>query len=109
RRINADERPHLISPQRRDYRRIPGDMRGIIEYYRSHFPDSPPPVPEWLPMVRCIGFFDGHITGRNPGMHLSTLTVVWFQDEFAPPIREPALGQLLDLDWETLARDTHTR
>jgi hypothetical protein len=31
------------------------------------------------------------------------LTIVWFQEEFALPILEPALGQLLAVDWESLA------
>jgi hypothetical protein len=38
-------------------------------------------------------------------MHISVLRVVWFQDEYAPPIQEPALAQLLELDGDTLAMD----
>jgi hypothetical protein len=62
-------------------------------------------VPEWLPEVRCIGVFESSVTTRNPQMHLSVLPVVWFQDEFALPIREPALGQIREMDWESLAAD----
>jgi uncharacterized protein (TIGR02996 family) len=98
RRGVAGVRPHLIVPPRRDYFRKPGDMRRITEY-------SPHWIPEWLPVVQCIGQFSSGVTARNPGMHISVLTVVWFQDEYAPPIQEPALGQLLDLDWEALALD----
>ncbi len=98
RRGVAGVRPHLIVPPRRDHFRKPGDMRRITEY-------SPHWIPEWLPVVQCIGQFSSGVTARNPEMHLSVLTVVWFQDEYAPPIQEPALGELLDLDWEALALD----
>jgi uncharacterized protein (TIGR02996 family) len=89
-------RPHLIPPPRRDYRREPGDMQPLVDR-------SPHHIPEWIPAVQCIGSFEG--TPRDPNMHLSVLTVVWFQDEYALPIREPALSQILDLDWKSLAVD----
>ena len=31
--------------------------------------------------------------------------MVWFLDEFAFPILEPAYGELLALDWDSLASD----
>jgi hypothetical protein len=91
-------RPHLIPPPRRDYLREPGDMRRILER-------SPHYIPEWLPMVRCIGSFKDVVKARDPERDLSVLVVVWFQDEYALPILEPALGQLLAVDWESLATD----
>jgi hypothetical protein len=51
-------------------------------------------VSEWLPAVTCVATLTAG---------LSELTVVWFQEEYAPPIREPALGELRTLDWEALA------
>jgi hypothetical protein len=90
--------PHLIPPARRDYLRERGDMRQLIE-------DRPYRVPEWLPMVRCIGSFTSSVTARNPDRHVSVLVVVWFQHEYGPPFQEPALGQLLALDWDSLATD----
>lgn len=79
------ESPYLIPPPRRDYRRSPGDMQRVA----PHLPD----IPEWLPAVVCTArLSDGK----------ASLTVVWFQDEYALPIREPALGQLLDIDWRSL-------
>jgi uncharacterized protein (TIGR02996 family) len=90
--------PHLIVPPRRDYRLTPGDMQDIAAR-------SPHRIPEWLPEVRCIASFQSGVTARNPDMHLSVLTVVWYQDEYALPIREPALSQLLNLDWDALAVD----
>ena len=90
-------RPHLIPPPRRDYLRQPGDMQSVRERF--------PWIPEWLPMVRCIGTFKDVVPARDPTRHLSVLVVVWFQDEYAPPIQEPALSQILNLDWESLATD----
>jgi hypothetical protein len=91
-------KPHLILPPRRDYLREPGDMRQIIEEF-------PYRIPEWLPMVQCIGSFKDVVTARDPTRDLSVLVVVWFQDEYALPIQQPALGQLLELDWQSLATD----
>jgi uncharacterized protein (TIGR02996 family) len=93
-------RPHLIPPPRRDYLREPGDMQRIVD----HFPDL---VPEWLPKVECVGYFKDVVTARDPDRDLSLLTVVWFQDEYALPIQEPALSQLRELDWESLAVDVY--
>jgi hypothetical protein len=62
-------------------------------------------VPEWLPPVRCIGSFDSHKLVQDPSKCLSVLTIVWFQDDFALPVLDPALSQLLEVDWESLAVD----
>jgi hypothetical protein len=91
-------KPHLIPPPRRDYLRTPGDMQTIAARAPHH-------VPEWLPVVRCIGSFEDVKTARDRDKDLSALVVVWFQDEYAPPIQEPALGQILNLDWDSLAAD----
>jgi hypothetical protein len=90
--------PHLLSPPRRSYLRKPGDMDPIVK-------QRPYRTPEWLPMVRCIGSFKSFPPSRDASKHGSFLVVVWFQDEYAPPIREPAIGQLLAIDWEALAAD----
>lgn len=84
-------KPHLVQPPRRDFLREPGDMQSIAEW-------SPNRAPEWLPMVRCIGLFEDVAP-------ISCLVVVWFQDEFALPVLEPALSQLRELNWETLATE----
>lgn len=98
RNCGSGTEPYLIPPQRRDYLREPGDMQHV----RATSPGS---LLEWLPMVRCIGSFKDVMKARDPSKDLSVLTVVWFQDEYAPPILEPALGQLLSIDWENLATD----
>lgn len=96
----AGTKPHLLPPPRRNYLREPGDSRLVVE--RS---PNPRRVPEWLPMVRCIGSFKDVVKARDPDKDLSLLTVVWFQDEYALPVLEPALSQLLAIDWELLAVD----
>jgi hypothetical protein len=87
--------PYLIPPPRRDYLRTPGDMSEVASRL----------VPEWLPTVRCIGSFNYPLPVRDQDKDISLLTVVWFQNEYALPIRDPALTQILNLDWESLATD----
>ena len=91
-------KPYLLPPPRRDYLRQPGDMQRVKEW-------SPHRTPEWLPMVRCVGSFKDVDKARDPSRDLSVLVVVWFQDEYALPVLEPALSQLLAVDWESLAVD----
>jgi hypothetical protein len=62
-------KPHLIPPSRRDYFREPGDMREGIER-------RPTWIPEWLPMVRCIGSFLSPRPARDPKKDASVLVVV---------------------------------
>jgi hypothetical protein len=78
---------HPIIPPRRDYCRQPGDMAAHAERSGG--------VMEWLPAVTCVATFTEGWSSK--------LTVAWFQDEYAPPIQEPALGELRRLDWEALA------
>jgi uncharacterized protein (TIGR02996 family) len=94
----GEARPHLIPPPRRDYFCEPGDM----ERLRAESPDR---APEWLPPVRCIGSFLDVVKARDKSKDISVLVVVWFQDEYALPIREPSLSLIRDLDWESLAAD----
>lgn len=94
-----DASPYLIVPPRRNYRQRLGDM----EHYLDHIK---PRIPEWLPEVRCIGSFENDLSVRDQSGYFSVLTVVWFQDEFAMPILDPALEHLRQLDWPALAADT---
>ena len=88
------EKPFLIPPVRRGYHRIPGDMQSLRPW-----------VAEWLPEVACIATFMHHATVRDASKHISMLTVMWFQHEFALPILEPALTALLQIDWGEVATD----
>jgi hypothetical protein len=94
--INESE-PLLIAPDRRDYLREPGDM----EHFRSYKGGRP----EWLPMVQCIGGFKSISPAHNYNMDGSHLVVVWFQNEFAPPISNGALEKMKSIDWESSATD----
>jgi hypothetical protein len=91
-------KPALIPPPRRDYLREPGDMEILRSQRERHRRRNP----EWLPRVGCVGTFRSYATAHGDQ---SALVVVWFQDEYAPPIQEPALGWLLSLDWDSLATD----
>lgn len=90
--------PYLIFPKRRDYLREPGDMQELRNNSLSH-------VPEWLPMVTCIADFFDVRPVQDKNKALSSLTVVWFQDEFALPISPSILKHIQCLDWERLATD----
>lgn len=86
RRRGQGRQPYLITPPRRDYYQRPGDMAAVTARTGR--------VTEWLPALTCVATLT---------QSWSELTVVWFQDEYAPPIQEPALGELRKLDWEALA------
>jgi hypothetical protein len=51
-------------------------------------------VPEWLPMVACVANFTSLPTGRDQDAHMSELSVVWFQDQFALPFAAEALAAI---------------
>ena len=94
--INESE-PLLITPDRRNYLREPGDM----EHFRSYSGGRP----EWLPLVRCIAGFKSIFPARNCNMDGSYLVLVWFQNEFAPPINNAALQKIKSINWESSAVD----
>jgi hypothetical protein len=89
-------KPVLIPPERRPYLRDPSEVTRNREYYRHE--------PEWLPVVTCVGVFQGSLA-RDQSKHIGVLTVVWFQREYAPPIAEPSAEHLGRLDWASLATD----
>ena len=91
-------KPHLIVPPRRDYSHQPGDMEPYIKKGWGR-------VPEWLPKVRCIGTFSSLVTRLDSDGHASMLVVVWYQDDYALPIQESVIEQLVSLDWNALATD----
>lgn len=89
----------LIPPVRREYLRTPGDMEGM-----TSFRDQ---VPEWLPMVTCVGRFEHTqpARDRDHSKYSSMLIVVWYQDEFCMPIDTGVMEQLRAVDWERVAYD----
>jgi hypothetical protein len=88
--------PFLVAPDRRDFLREPGDMDDVVTLGQR---------PEWLPMVRCIGVFKSPEPAMNHGMDASYLTIVWYQNEFAPPIDDPVVEKIKAIDWDRLAAD----
>ena len=57
-----------------------------------------------IPSIACIGQFDSS-PARDQDRHASSLTVVWFQDEFAFPIDPAIREQIRAIDWEKHATD----
>lgn len=92
-----ESQPLLITPDRRNYLREPGDMEPFRSYSGGR--------PEWLPLVRCIGGFKSIFPARNTNMDGSYLVLVWFQHEFAPPINNAALEKIQSINWESSAVD----
>jgi hypothetical protein len=69
--------------------------------------DQPKPyafgVPAKLPEITCIGRFGCREAARDGDW--SELVVIWLQNDFALPIEQTALQQLLEVDWVRLATD----
>ena len=85
----------LIPPPRRNFLRQPGDMDDLSGGSR---------VPEWLPMIQCQGEFTSPFPVSAAGDG-SSLTVVWFQDEYAMPMDSSVEEAIRALDWTSVARD----
>jgi hypothetical protein len=87
---------HLIEPVRRSYLRTEGDMDGLA--------DLPRP-PEWLPMVRVSMTLWSRGGAEREEAYASLLHVVFFQDDFAPPLDDGIAQALQNLDWDREAED----
>lgn len=61
-------------------------------------------IPEWLPMITCMATFYSSFPARDKNSDGSALNVVWFQDDFAFPIRD-VVSKLESIDWDALATD----
>jgi hypothetical protein len=60
---------------------------------------------EQLPAVVCVAVFNSDGLSKPDSEPYSSLTVIWFQDEFALPVDAQVLAHIQSLDWEALARD----
>jgi uncharacterized protein (TIGR02996 family) len=78
------------------------EQRPIKHSKREYYPFG---EPAQLPEFSCVGHFISHSPARNMGMMMSTLTVIWFQDEFAPPIGPDVWPQFRAIDWDQHAED----
>ncbi len=88
--------PFLIPPARRDFFREPGDM---ARTQRKTW------VPEWMPVITCIGSFESARPVRNQQMHASCLAIIWLQDDYAMPISDAALESIKSINWASYAFD----
>lgn len=84
--------PRLIPPQVTVRER---PARGNAEARIGHF----------LPAITCIGEFVSSPPARDPGMLVSSVTLVWHQDNFALPIADNALEEIRRLEWDAMAED----
>ena len=64
-----------------------------------------PPAGDLLPRVSCIATFDSGELARPGSEPYSSLTVVWFHEEFGVPAGGKVMEQLSTIDWEVLAFD----
>jgi len=75
--------PHLIEP--------------VIQIRAGYFTPS-------LPLIVCLADFECY-QGVLATRYMSSLSLVWFQDDFALPIDPLIMDQIKAVDWENLARD----
>lgn len=60
---------------------------------------------ERLPAVTCVAVFESDKLAKPDSEPYSSLTVIWFQEDFALPLDAQVLAHIQSLDWETLATD----
>lgn len=94
--------PLLIAPDRRDYKVTPGDMQPVLDG-QSNRPPEMRHIPEWLPLVQCIGIFSSISPARDRSKDASSLTILWFQDDFG--INPAAIDIIRRINWEQHAAD----
>ena len=94
--------PILIPPERRDYLREHGDMQSVLDRQDDRPPEMKR-IPEWLPQIECVGVFRSIRPARDQSKDASSLTIVWYQDDFGLDAR--AVEQLRSVDWEKHATD----
>lgn len=58
-----------------------------------------------LPAVTCVAVFESGEFARADSEPYSSLTVAWFQHEFALPIDQTVESLIRTVDWESAAKD----
>ena len=77
-----------------------------MQWFRDHQKARPVEfqrIPEWLPEVTCIGHFQSITPARDQSKDMSSLSIVWYQNEFG--IDQSAVEYLRRIDWEHSAVD----
>jgi uncharacterized protein (TIGR02996 family) len=84
--------PYLIQPVERI---IPPRDGSPLRRTRAYFPP-----------IACVARFVSYSPARDNNHDGSTLTIIWFQRQFAYPVIEPAIReQIRAIDWEKHAHD----
>lgn len=91
-RIRGVGSPYLIEPQQRYHSQrdshLPSELRKAL-----------------IPAFACVGRFKSYEPARDMTHEHSELTVIWFQEEPAPPFDPAVREQIRTLDWDRLATD----
>lgn len=61
--------------------------------------------PHKLPLVTCIARFRSEPFADLEPLGFSELIVIWLQDDFAMPIEPAALSQIMDIEWDKMAKE----
>ncbi len=84
---------HLLCQNRSEFRFEGEQVRRNIKEF------------EFLPYITCTSSWIAHTPARDPEAHLSSLSLVWFQDSWAVPLAPEVEAALKGLDWKNLASD----
>lgn len=90
--ISSNGEPHLLPPPEQKLE-IPEEEWFDID------------EPAELPRIASMGSFTSLASARDPDADCSSLTVVWFQDEFGPPSDPEVLSKFSTIDWRSIAVD----
>jgi hypothetical protein len=87
--------PHLLTP--------PEVPLGVprSKWFKEGDLDEPARVPP----IASLATFESMASARDPNADCSSMKIVWFQDEFGPPVDEIVLRQFRAVDWRALATD----
>jgi len=81
--------PYLIEP-----------MQTTLEVNPS---DQSNGTPAALPRMTCIGDFMSDVLPGDTESIASSLVIIWFQSDFAPPLEPFVRSQLAAMDWDANA------
>lgn len=95
-RMNADHIRRLLSEAKR---------YGVAGAEPHLVPPIPAQLETRLPAVNCIAVLNSDALQRPGSEPYSSLTVAWYQEDFAPPIAASVEQQILAIDWEAHAKD----